>query len=1011
MQLTDLFIKRPVLATVVSLMILLLGLRAIFALPLRQYPELEDTVITVSTVYPGANEELMQGFVTTPIQKAVAEADGIDYITSTSSQSMSQVQAHIRLGYDSDTALTDIMGKVSAVRGELPRESNEPVVSKDTSRSMALMYLGFDSTQMSPQQITDYLNRVVQPKLETLPGLAKAEVLGGQTFAMRIWLNPKKLAALNISAAEVIAAIQQNNYQAAAGEIKGEYTLYNVDAHTDMHSASDFENMVIRHENNSYVRLRDVAKVELGSQDYNSSVSFNGQTAVFMGVFPTPSANPLSVAMEVQKLLPKLRVDFPPTLEGNIVYDGSDYIRAAIHEVITTIAEAALIVIAVIFLFLGALRTVTIPMVTIPLSLIGVASLMLALGYSLNILTLLAMVLAIGLVVDDAIVVVENIYRHIEEGMTPLDSALKGAREIASPVVSMTITLAAVYAPIGFLSGITGALFTEFAFTLAASVIISGVIALTLSPMMCSKLLNKDIAEQPMVKRVDRVFDSLRRRYAKRLHNALNYRPVTIVFAITVLASCVFLYMTTPSELAPSEDQSVVFLSATAPEYANLKYLTTFTDEFKKIYESIPEMEDYFIINGMGGENNAISGLILKPWNQRNRSQEQLQKIVQKELDTVAGLQAFVFPLPALPGNDGLPVAFVITSTADYRILEQASQALVQDAQKSGLFIFVDNDLKFNKPELNVAIDRNKAANLGVSMQAIGDALAALLGENYVNRLSINGRSYQVIPQVDKRDRLSPEQIKQYYVSAADGSQVPLSSLVKLSMKAEPNQLNQFQQLNSTTIQGMIMPGRTLSEALTYLETKAQELLPEGVGYDFSGQSRQYKQEGNKLVYTFAFAMIIIFLVLAAQFESFRDPFIILISVPMSICGALIPLNLGAATLNIYTQIGMVTLIGLISKHGILMVQFANQLQEYEGLSVREAIEKSAALRLRPILMTTAAMVVAMVPLMLAQGAGAAARFDIGLVIFSGMLIGTLFTLFVVPTMYTLLAHKRHHTA
>lgn len=1006
MNFTDVFIRRPVLASVISLLILFLGLRALNDLTLRQFPKMENTVITVMTTYPGASADLMQGFITAPLQKAIATADGIDYLTGQSIQSVSTITAYIKLNHDANAAMTDIMSKVAQVQGQLPKESNAPVITKTTGSTMDLMYIGFNSDQMTNQQITDYLTRVVQPKLQTVDGVAKIEILGGMTYAMRMWLNMDKMASLNISTAEVINALQQQNFLSAAGTIKGQYVLFNINAKTDLNSVKQFENIVVKTVNGTLVRMKDIAQVELGAENYDSSVIFNGKPGVFIGIQATPTANPLTVIDDVKQMMPELEKNYPPQFIGKVVYDSTEYIRSSIHEVIRSITEASIIVILVVFLFLGTIRSVTIPVVTIPLSLIGVCTLMLAMGYSLNLLTLLAMVLAIGLVVDDAIVVVENIYRHIEEGMTPFQASIKGAHEIAVPIIAMTTTLAAVYAPIGFMTGITGALFKEFAFTLAFSVIISGIIALTLSPMMCSKILNKSMSQQRLVQYIDTTFENVKNWYHEKLTNALEFRPVTLVFAAIILIMCVLLAITTVKELAPSEDQSIVLVSATGPESSNLNYLTRYTNQISKIFQSIPETQDFFIINGSGAVNTSISGMILKPWNERKKSQNKLLGELQPKLAKIPGLMAVSFPLPPIPGSSGgLPIQFVITSTESYEVIYQVIQKLKTAADNSGMFMYSDIDLKFSKPEVVVDIDKDKAGLMGINMQDIGSGLAVMYGGGYINRFSREGQSYQVIPQVPQQFRYNPKLINQIYIPAAGQKElVPLSSVVNLHVNVIPNQLNQFQQLNSATLSAITLPGKSIMEGLDFLRAKADELLPNGLSYDYAGQSRQAIQEGNTMLYTFLFALIIIYLVLSAQFESFRDPFIVLISVPMSITGALIPLNLGMATLNIYTGIGLVTLIGLISKHGILMVDFANKLQAHEGLSIHDAIIKSASLRLRPILMTTAAMILGVVPLVLATGAGAMSRFDIGLVISSGMLIGTCFTLFVVPTMYTLLA-------
>lgn len=1010
MQFTDIFIKKPVLASVVSLLILLLGLRAVIDLPLRQFPKMENTVITVSTAYSGASAELMQGFITSPIQKAIASADGIDYMTAESNAGISTVKVHIKLNYDPNIAMTDIMAKTAEITNALPKESDRPVIEKSTGSQTSLMYISFTSPNMNTQQITDYISRIIQPKLQTAGGVANAAILGGGTYAMRIWLDTKRMNGLHISAEDVVNALKSQNFQATAGQIKGKFVVYDINAKTDLNEAKNFGAIVVKNNNNTFIRLQDIATVELGAESYDSSVSFNEQKAVFVGIEATPTANPLTVINEVKKLLPGLAINYPPGLQAKIVYDSTDYIRASIHEVIRSITESTLIVILVVFLFLGAFRAVIIPIVTIPLSLIGVCSLLYAMGYSLNLLTLLAMVLAIGLVVDDAIVVVENIYRHMEEGLSPIKAALLGAKEIASPIISMTTTLAAVYTPIGFMSGITGALFKEFAFTLALAVILSGVIALTLSPMMCSKLLSKNYSTLRFVQWLNELFERLKIKYINHLQNVLHFRKVGVVFCIIMTTACALLARTTASELAPTEDKSVLFISATAPEYANINYLTKYTDQFNKIFKAIPATKDYFIINGMGQPNNAFAGLILKPWDERTQSQAKILKIVQEKLSHVAGLSTVAFPLPSIPGTGGnLPIQFVLTTTADFVTLFNAMQNLLTAANQSGLFMFVDSDLKFEKPELTLHIDRNKAAALGINIENIASTLSTFLSEGNVNRFSLSGDSYEVIPEVPQSLRYSPQMLSNYYVKTADGKNlIPLKSITSFNMTTVPNQLSQFQQLNSATLQGLMMPGQSIMAGLHFLMSKAQETLPNDISYDFAGQSRQAIKEGSTMLYTFFFALIIIYLVLSAQFESFRDPLIVLISVPLSIAGALIPLNLGIATLNIYTGIGLITLIGLISKHGILLVEFANQLQDTKKLSVEEAIIESASLRLRPILMTTAAMILGVMPLIFASGAGAKSRFDIGLVIASGMLVGTCFTLFIVPTMYTLITKNKN---
>jgi multidrug efflux pump len=1006
MKFTDIFIRRPVLATVVSLLIFLFGLISITKLQIRQFPRLDNTVITITTSYPGASPELIAGFITTPLETSIASAEGIDYITSTSTVGVSTITCNIKLNFNPQIAFTDIMSKVQQTINVLPRESQQPVIVKKSDTSTPLMYISLNSNDMTPQQITDYATRVVQPQLETIAGVAQAQILGGATYSMRAFLDPIKMAALNVTPAEVSSVLRANNFLTAAGGTKGEYVAINITSDTDLNDVKEFKNIIITSENNAIVRLKDIAKVELGSQTYDSSVSFNGKKAVFVAITPTPTANPLQVISKVRNLLPVIKKDFPPTLMGTIVYDATDYIRASIEEVIKTILEAGAIVVIVILLFLGSIRSVLIPIVTIPLSLIGVCFFMLALGYSVNLLTLLAFVLAIGLVVDDAIVVVENVHRHIEEGLSSYKAALIGAREIAAPIIAMTITLAAVYAPIGFMGGLSGALFKEFAFTLASAVIISGVIALTLSPMMCSIILNSNISQGKFVSMIDRFFERLKARYQKLLHSLLETRSIMIVFAIVVFASLPYMYLNTPKETAPEEDQGFFIVIGTAPQYASINYTEKFTNEFNKIFRSFNATDNYFIVNGFQGVNSVISGMVLKPWSMRKESQLALKKPLQDKLDDIAGLKTFsVIPPPLPGGGSGTPIQFMITTTSDFKTLYDISNDILEAAQKSGLFIYLDNSLKFNKPQVKININRSKASDLGLNMQTIGSSITSALSGGYVNYFNLQGRSYQVIPQLDRKFRLIPEQLKQIYLRTASGQMVPLSTVATLSSKTQPNEMSHFQQLNSATIKGVMMPGKTLGEGLAYLKKQADS-LPKGFSYDYAGQSRQFIQEGSALILAFFFSVIIIYLVLSAQYESFRDPLIILISVPMSICGALIPLNLGLASINIYTQVGLITLIGLISKHGILIVDFANHLQKEKGYSKRQAVEEAAAIRLRPILMTTAAMIFGVVPLLIAQGAGAVSRFDIGLVISTGLLIGTCFTLFVVPTMYTYIAQE-----
>lgn len=1003
MAFTDPFIRRPVLATVISLLIVLLGFQAFSKLTIRQYPQMENALITVTTAYPGANAETIQGYITQPLQQSLASAEGIDYMTSVSRQNFSVISIYARIGSDSDRLFTELLAKANEVKNKLPQDAEDPVLSKEAADASALMYISFYSSELSNPQITDYLSRVIQPKLATLPGMAEAQILGNQVFAMRLWLDPIRLAGFGLTAADVTDAVRRYNFLAAAGEVKGEYVVTSINATTDLKSAEAFAAIPLKTSGDRRVLLSDVARVEMGAENYDTVSSFDGIPSVYIGIKGTPSSNPLDVIKEVRRIMPELESQLPPGLKVSIAYDATLFIQASINEVVKTLIEAVLIVIVVVFLFLGALRSVLIPVITIPLSMVGVLFFMQLMGYSINLLTLLAMVLAIGLVVDDAIVVVENIHRHIEQGESPFDAAIEGAREIAMPVVSMTITLAAVYAPIGFLQGLTGALFKEFALTLAGAVVISGIVALTLSPMMCALLLRHDENPSGLAHKLDQLFERLKRRYQSLLHGTLDTRPVVLVFALIVLCLIPVLLKLTKSELAPDEDQGIIFMMATSPQPTNLNYINRYTSEFIEIFKEFPEYYSSFQINGFNGVQTGIGGFLLKPWDERSRTQMAILPEVQAKLAGISGLQIFGFNLPSLPGTgEGLPFQFVVNTANDYASLLQVVERIKARAVESGKFAFLDIDLAFDKPEVVVEIDRAKAAQMGVSMQDLGGTLATLLGEAEINRFTIEGRSYKVIAQVERPYRDNPGWLNNYYVRSSDGQLLALSTLIKVTDRARPRQLNQFQQLNSAIIQGF--PIVSMGEAIDTIRTIASEEAPAGYAYDYAGASRQYVQEGSALWVTFALALAIIFLVLAAQFESFRDPLVILVTVPLSICGALIPLFLGFSSMNIYTQVGLVTLIGLISKHGILIVEFANQLRRDRGLSARDAVEEAAAIRLRPVLMTTAAMVFGMVPLILATGAGAVSRFDIGMVIATGMSVGTLFTLFVLPCVYTLLA-------
>lgn len=1035
MKFTDIFINKPVLAIVVSLFIMLFGLRAFNSLNVREYPELQNAVINVSTTYFGADADLIQGFITTPLEREIASAEGIEYLTSSSAAGVSTIQAYIRLDQDPNEALTQISAKINKLRGQLPQESEDPVIDLQQGQQIAAMYVSFASERLDNNQITDYLTRVIQPKLVTVPGVQRADILGAGSFAMRVWLKPDRMTALQVTASDVDAALRNNNVLSALGATKGQMVSMDLTARTDLRTPEEFRELVIREQDGAIVRLGDVADVVLGSENYGTSVRINGQAATFMAIYVSPDANSLDVIKEVRKawdaeIIPQL----PEGMVGTIPYDSTEAIQDAIDEVITTIIEAVIIVIVVIYLFLGSFRSVLIPAVTVPLSLVGTLFLMLLMGFTINLLTLLAMVLAIGIVVDDAIIVLENIHRHIEEGMSPRDAALRGARELAWPVVAMTTTLVAVYLPIGFQGGLTGVLFTEFAFTLAGSVLLSGVIALTLSPMMSAKMLkpHTEGGKSRFERWLDMRFDRLRHGYQRKLHGALDTKGVIGIFGAIVLVSCVFLYMQSPKEPAPAEDQGFIFSIAVADPSSTLDYVERYTEEVNAISKEVPEVQNYFLFNGGfgggdGSSNSAIAGFVLKPWSERSRSTKQvLEQSLQPKISEVTGLNVFALIPPALPsaGGDG-GSEFFIGGIGSLEQLQELADAVLAKAYASKRFIFLDKDLKIDKPRIEVQIDRDKAASLGIDMRTLSADMSAMLSGGYANRFAMQNRSYRVIAQVQRSDRLNAEQLTNYYTRTRTGELIPLSTIVTLKETAQPQALNRFQQLNSVAIIFAPRPGVSKGEALAVLEQAAKEVLPQGYSVDYAGESRQFKQEGTTMLVTLLFALIIIFLVLSAQFESFRDALIMLITVPMAICGALLVVNVLAIisgilgskgievfpgmSINIYTQVGLVTLVGVISKHGILIVEFANKLQIERGLSKREAIEEATSIRLRPVLMTTAALVFAMIPLLMASGPGAAARFSMGTVIASGMTIGTAFTLFVLPAFYLYLARDHAH--
>jgi multidrug efflux pump len=1000
MKFTDIFVERPVLAAVLSLLILVLGLRAIFGLPVSQYPQTENAVVTVTTAYYGADANTVAGFITQPLEAAIAQAQGIDYLSSSSSMGVSVITATLRLNYDSNRALTEINTKVNSVKNQLPPQAQQPVLSVAVGQTTAAMYLGYFSDSLSANGLTDYLIREVKPKLDSIEGVQTADVIGAGQFALRAWLDPDRMAAHSITASDVYAALGSNNYLAAVGTAKGQMVSVDLTASTDIHSLDAFRKLVVRQQNGAIVRLEDVANVTLGSETYDYSVTFNGRRGIFIAIQVAPRANLLDVATRVRAALPGLEKQLPGGVTQDLVYDSTMFVNTAIYEVIKTLVEALVIVTVVIYLFLGSLRAVLIPVVAMPLSLVGAFFLMSALGYSINLLTLLALVLAIGLVVDDAIIVVENVDRHMKEGMTPFKAALQGARELGGPIIAMTIVLVAAYVPIAFQGGLTGALFTQFALTLAGAVTISGVIALTLSPMMCSKIFHPDQEEGRFARLLDRWFSRLRERYQRALASWLQTWQVLVTLGGLLIAGTVYLFMTSQSELAPQEDQGVVLNQIIGPPNATLEQMNTYAKQVFDAAHALPEYETMFEIIGTPSVTQGFGGTLMKPWSDRKRSADTLQKYLQDQWNHIAGARVAAFQFPSLPGSQGFPLQFVITTTEPVQNLNEVAQKVLDRAKSSGMFWFVDADLKLDKPQVTLNIDRDLVADLGLTQQDVGSSLGSALGGGYVNYFSMSGRSYKVIPQVLQKDRLNPDQVLDYYVRAGDGSLIPAGTVAHLERSTVPETINHFQQLNSATIAGA--PGVSQAQALAFLRNALQEVAPVGYNADYSGQSRQFVLGSGSFVVTLFFALIIVYLALAAQFESFRDPIVILISVPMALFGALLFINVGLATLNIYTQVGLVTLLGLISKHGILIVQFANELQR-AGRSKLAAIEEAAAVRLRPILMTTAAMVLGVVPLVIASGAGAAGRRAMGIVLFTGLSIGTLFTLFIVPAMYILL--------
>ena len=1008
MTFTDIFIRRPVLACVVSLMIVVIGCRAFTSLPILEYPKTDNAVVTITTTYYGADPDTIAGFVTTPLENAIAQANGIDYLTSKSISGTSTIVANLVLNFDADKAITEINAKINSVLNQLPSGVQTPIITIAIGQSLDAIIIGYSSDELAPNQITDYLVRNVQPRLQSVQGVQTAELLGPQYFALRAWIDPHKLSAYGLTAADVTTALASNSVISGLGTTKGQMVQFNLSASTDLHSVQQYRDLVVKQVNGGIIRLSDVANVTLGSDDYESSVSYSGKKGVYLGIQTVPSASLLAVIGGVKAALPAIDQALPAGLKSSVIYDSTVFVNSSITEVGTSLAETILIVTAVVFAFLGSPRSVLIPVIAIPLSLVGTFGVMLAFGFSINLLTLLALVLAIGLVVDDAIIVVESVSRHLEEGMKPRDAAIKAARDLASPIIAMTIVLVAVYVPIGFEGGLTGALFSEFAFTLVGAVTMSAIVSLTLSPMMCGAFLKPAGQGARWVTRVtsliDRGFGALRRGYERLLRGSLRTLPVTLIFTALVIGSIYFLYTSADNELAPAEDQGVVVLQPTSAPDATLQQKVLFGDQVGRIMMDLPEAAETFQIESPA---QSIAGVTLKPWDERHRDATVIQRDLQAKLDGVAGQHIVAFQLPPLPGSQGLPIQFVLKSTQPIAILYSEAQKFLADATASGMFLFTDSDLKIDEPQQVIEIDRDKAAQLGLTMTQVGTALGGLLGGGYTNYFSLDSRSYKVTAQVQQRSRLTVDQVMGFQIATVNNIPVPISAIGHVRTETAPETVTHFQQVNSATISGVPALGVSQAAALEALQDLAKRTLPNDVTIDYAGPLRQLVQESSGFIATFVLALIIIYLCLAALFESFRDPLVILVSIPMSVAGALvfISLGVGGATLNIYTEVGLVTLMGLISKHGILIVEVANAAQR-DGKSKLEAIIYAAGLRLRPILMTTAAMVLGVVPLITAAGAGAASRFNMGLVIASGLSIGTLFTLFVLPAVYLAIAAR-----
>ncbi|MBL8964052.1 MAG: efflux RND transporter permease subunit [Phycisphaeraceae bacterium] len=1001
---TDLFIRRPVLAVVVNLIIIAVGWRSIDSLPVRQYPRIESSSVVITTAYIGASAQTVRGFITTPIERAVAAIDGIDYIESTSTAGISTITVHLRLNHPSTDALAEISARLNQVRSELPPEAESPSIEiTRTDKPFATFYISCTSSMLDLTQLTEYLSREIQPRLTTIEGVQRVEILGGSQLAMRVWLDAERMAALDITPQEAEQALRRNNFLASVGKSKGPDVQTDLLTDTDLRSPEEFRQLVVRQRDGAIVRLGDIARIELGSEERTTQCGFNGQEAAYLSVWPLPTANELEVAARLRAELAGIATTLAAGVEIKLAYDGTYYMENALREITKTLAETIAIVGLIVYLFMGSLRTVLVPMIAMPISLIGACLAMLLFNFSLNLLTILAIVLSVGLVVDDAIVMVENVERHVREGKTRFDAALLGARELFRPVVSMTITLAAVYAPIGFQGGLTGVLFREFAFTLASAVVISGIVAVTLSPVMSAALVAPHGREGRLTRFVNNLFESVRHVYGRLLDQTLQLRWTMAAAAVLIAAGAAPLYMMSKKELAPTEDEGGVFFVLLAAPDASLEYTTRAAAGLSESLRHFPETKNVWQVLFV---NNGFGGLQAVEWNKRSVTSQELQGRAFGAVAGIPGLQIIpVLPKP-LPGAGNFDVELVLTSADDPEQMAQIAEQLVGECFESGLFMYADTDLKIDLPQSRINIDKQKVADLGLDLASVGRDLSVLLSGNYVNRFNYDGRSYKVIPQIEGPARTNPEQILQLKIRAGDGGLVSISSFVTLETISAPRSLNRFQQRNSVKIQGVVRPGVTKGEALDWVEARARELMPPGYAADFAGESRQLRTEGSSLAVTLGFALGLIYLVLAAQFASFRDPLIVLLgSVPLAISGALVFTFINLTTINIYSQVGLITLVGLVAKNGILIVEFANKLQEM-GLTKFGAVREAAITRLRPILMTSAATAFGHFPLVLVTGPGAEARNSIGIVLVSGMVVSTIFTLFFVPSVYLLIARE-----